>query len=79
MTSDERIKAEVARILSLPDDDEQTEAIVNLIDALPTNHRNAIIAHMRDCRSGLPQRAIAISNRLQLSNRSTDGRREGRR
>ena len=78
MTADERIKAEVARILSLPDD-EQTVAIVNLIDALPGHQRDAIIAHMRDSKSGLPPRAMLISNRLRLSDESVNRGRDGRR
>ncbi len=64
MTDDEKIEAEVARILSLPDD-EQVEQIVSLINALPPDRRDQIFAHMRADRSGVTPRARVIANRVR--------------
>ena len=64
MTDDERIQAEVARILALPDDQQLAE-IVTMIDALPPDRRKPVIAYMRDSKNGVTPRASEIANRVR--------------
>jgi hypothetical protein len=64
MTTDEKIQADVARILSLPDD-EQLAEIVAMIDALPPERRRRVLAYLRDNNSGVTPRARLIASRVR--------------
>jgi hypothetical protein len=63
MTSDEKIEAEVRRIMAQPHD-EQVDAIVSLIRTLPRDQRDQIVAYMRASTSGVTQRAPLVASRF---------------
>ena len=62
MTDDEKIQAEVGRIMALPD--HEHDPIVGLIRALLPDRRDQIVAYMRESTSGVTQRARMIANRF---------------
>ena len=63
MTDDEKIEAEVRRIMALPDH-EQVDATVSMIRSLPPDRRDQIVAYMRESTRGVTQRARMIANRF---------------